>query len=140
MRVLLEVFAAVLLLGGAFFCLLGAIGLVRFPDTVTRLQAGAKAQTLGLVLIMIAAALLVPAPYSALLLLIAVFQLVTAPVLGQVVGRVAYRTGAVDRRTLVVDELAGRLAPPDRDPGSSAGEPEDTTAGQDPGDGREREP
>ncbi|MFH0241538.1 monovalent cation/H(+) antiporter subunit G [Streptomyces sp. HK10] len=109
----LEAVTAVLLLGGAAFCLLGAVGLVRFPDTVTRLQAAAKAQNLGLLLILIGAALRVPLPYAGLLLLIAVFQLLTVPVLGQVVGRVAYRTGAVERHTLTVDELAERLAPPD---------------------------
>ncbi|MGY1454618.1 monovalent cation/H(+) antiporter subunit G [Streptomyces sp. SS8] len=109
----LEAAAAVLLLGGAVFCLLGAVGLVRFPDTVTRLQAAAKAQNLGLLLILIGAALRVPLPYAGLLLLIAVFQMITVPVLGQIVGRIAYRTGAVERHTLTVDELARRLAPPD---------------------------
>ncbi|MFP8906108.1 monovalent cation/H(+) antiporter subunit G [Streptomyces atacamensis] len=109
----LEAATAVLLLCGAVFCLLGGVGLVRFPDTVTRLQAAAKAQNLGLLLILIGAALRVPLPYAGLLLLIAVFQLITVPVLGQIVGRIAYRTGAVERHTLTVDELAERLAPPD---------------------------
>ncbi|MFP8962345.1 monovalent cation/H(+) antiporter subunit G [Streptomyces nanhaiensis] len=109
----LEAATAFLLLCGAVFCLLGGVGLVRFPDTVTRLQAAAKAQNLGLLLILIGAALRVPLPYAGLLLLIAVFQLTTVPVLGQIVGRIAYRTGAVERHTLTVDELAERLAPPD---------------------------
>ncbi|GAA2424183.1 monovalent cation/H(+) antiporter subunit G [Streptomyces macrosporus] len=105
--------SAVLLLTGAVFCLLGAIGLLRFPDTVSRLHASSKAQTLGVLLALLGAAVRVPLPYAGLLLLIALFQLFTAPVTGQVVGRVAYRTGAVDRATLLTDELAGRLAPPD---------------------------
>ncbi|CAL9565199.1 monovalent cation/H(+) antiporter subunit G [Streptomyces radiopugnans] len=118
----LEAATAVLLLCGAVFCLLGGVGLVRFPDTVTRLQAAAKAQNLGLLLILIGAALRVPLPYAGLLLLIAVFQLITVPVLGQIVGRIAYRTGAVERHTLTVDELAERLAPPDApDAGESGG-------------------
>jgi multicomponent Na+:H+ antiporter subunit G len=127
----LEVVTAVLLLGGAVFCLLGAVGLARFPDTVTRLQAAAKAQNLGLLLILVGAALRVPLPYAGLLLLIAVFQLITVPVLGQVVGRVAYRTGMVERHTLTADELAERLAPPDAPQADEADEG---------GDGRGREP
>ncbi|GAA2406271.1 hypothetical protein GCM10010420_37710 [Streptomyces glaucosporus] len=105
--------SAVLLLTGAVFCLLGAVGLLRFPDTLSRLHASSKAQTLGVLLALLGAAVRVPLPYAGLLLLIALFQLFTAPVTGQVVGRVAYRTGAVDRRTLLTDDLAGRLAPPD---------------------------
>ncbi|PJE99782.1 sodium:proton antiporter [Streptomyces carminius] len=135
----LETVSAVLLLAGAAFCLLGAVGLLRFPDTATRLHASSKAQTLGVLLSLLGAALRVPAPYAGLLLLIAFFQLFTVPVTGQVIGRVAYRTGAVDRRTLFTDELAGRLAlpDPDPDPGSPTGEPEDRG---DAGNGRGHEP
>ncbi|MDG9701265.1 monovalent cation/H(+) antiporter subunit G [Streptomyces sp. DH37] len=141
--------SAVLLLTGALFCLLGALGLLRFPDTATRLHASSKAQTLGVLLSLLGAALRVPLPYAGLLLLIALFQLFTAPVTGQVVGRVAYRTGAVDRNTLVVDELAGRIAPPDPE---VAAEPNDIGRTEDvrgggaegpeggAGDGRGREP
>ncbi|HEX5567227.1 MAG TPA: monovalent cation/H(+) antiporter subunit G [Streptomyces sp.] len=110
MRTLLDIVSAFFLLTGAVFCLLGAIGLVRFPDPITRLHASAKAQVLGLVLVLVGAALRAPAEYVGLLLLIAVFQFVTVPVLSQIVGRVAYRTGMVDRRSLTVDELADRLA------------------------------
>lgn len=106
MKTVLDVLVAVLVLSGAVFCLSGAIGLLRFPDTLTRLQASAKAQSLGLVMILIGAAVAVDGPYAGLLLLIAAFQLVTAPVTGQILGRIAYRTGAVDRSLLTADELA----------------------------------
>lgn len=105
MSILTDVLSAVLLLSGAVFCLSGAIGLLRFPDTLTRLQASAKAQSLGLVLILLGAAGAVSGPYIGLLLLIAAFQLVTAPVTGQILGRIAYRTDAVDRSLLTADEL-----------------------------------
>lgn len=106
MSTVIDVIVAVMVLAGAVFCLSGAIGLFRFPDTLTRLQASAKAQTLGLVMILLGAALAVDAPQAGLLLLIAAFQLVTAPVTGQILGRIAYRTGAVDRTLLTADELA----------------------------------
>lgn len=41
---------------------------------------------------------------AAPLLLVAVFQLITAPVAAQTIGAAAYRGGAVDRATLVLDE------------------------------------
>nr|WP_078591805.1 monovalent cation/H(+) antiporter subunit G [Streptomyces megasporus] len=121
-----DIVSAVLLLTGAVFCLLGALGLLRFPDTVSRLHASSKAQTLGVLLALLGAAVHVPLPYAGLLLLTGLFQLFTAPVTGQVVGRVAYRTGAVDHRTLFTDELVGQLAPPN---------PPDTENGDDDGNG-----
>ncbi|WP_030543397.1 monovalent cation/H(+) antiporter subunit G [Streptomyces albus] len=109
MSTVLGVLSAVFLLSGATFSLLGAIGLLRFPDTVCRLHAASKAQTLGVLLILLGSALQVPVAHGLVLLLLALFQLVTVPVTGQIVGRTAYRTGAVDRGRLVVDELGGRL-------------------------------
>jgi multicomponent K+:H+ antiporter subunit G len=43
-----EIVVAVALLIGAFFTLVGSIGLVRFPDFLSRLHAPTKATTLGL--------------------------------------------------------------------------------------------
>jgi multicomponent Na+:H+ antiporter subunit G len=40
------------------------------------------------------------------LLLLVLFQVLTAPVISQLVGRAAYRGEAVDRDALVVDEMA----------------------------------
>ncbi|MBQ0986988.1 monovalent cation/H(+) antiporter subunit G [Streptomyces sp. F63] len=116
MSTVLDVLSAVLLLSGAAFCLLGAIGLLRFPDTVSRLHAASKAQTLGVLLILLGTAFQVPVSYGLVLLLLALFQLVTVPVTGQIVGRTAYRTGAVRRGRLVVDELGRRLGREDAPP------------------------
>jgi multicomponent Na+:H+ antiporter subunit G len=44
-------------LAGAFFFLAGTIGLLRFPDTCTRLHAITKADNLGLGLLVVALAL-----------------------------------------------------------------------------------
>jgi multicomponent Na+:H+ antiporter subunit G len=51
---LLDVLAAVLVVCGAFFFLAGTVGLLRFPDVLTRLHALTKADTLGLGLIVMA--------------------------------------------------------------------------------------
>ncbi len=41
----------VLLIGGLLFFVAGSVGLIRFPDTVSRLHALTKADTLGLGLV-----------------------------------------------------------------------------------------
>lgn len=106
---MIDVLSAVLLITGALQCLLGAIGLVRLPSLLGRLQAATKPQTLGLLLILLGAALRVPLDSAVTLVLVAVFQLITAPVLSELVGRSAYRSGAVRPEILVADELADRL-------------------------------
>src|SRR5215468_205393 len=53
MRLALDIFTVVLVSAGAFFFLAGTIGLLRFPDTLTRLHALTKADNLGLGLIVV---------------------------------------------------------------------------------------
>lgn len=104
-----DVISAVLMLVGGLSCLLGALGLVRLPDLPARLQATTKPQTLGLLLILLGVAVNLEFESSSTLVLVVLFQVLTAPVISQVVGRSAYRTGAIDRTTLVVDDLGDTL-------------------------------
>jgi multicomponent Na+:H+ antiporter subunit G len=53
MRFILDIFTVVLVSAGAFFFLAGTVGLLRFPDTLTRLHALTKADNLGLGLVVI---------------------------------------------------------------------------------------
>ena len=53
MSALLDLFTAVALLLGALFFLAGVVGLLRFPDTLSRLHALTKADNVGLGLIVI---------------------------------------------------------------------------------------
>lgn len=106
---LLDVFSAVCLIGGALSCLLGAIGLLSFPDVLARLQAATKPQTLGLILILIGTAVQLDFIYASGLILVALFQMLTAPVMAQLVGRAAYRADSIRRDSLVVDELGDRI-------------------------------
>ena len=105
----LDVVAAGLMLVGAGSCLLGALGLVRLPDLPARLQAATKPQTLGLALVLVGTALRVELASAVTLVLVVLFQVITAPVISQLVGRAAYRSGAIPQENLVVDELAARL-------------------------------
>jgi multicomponent Na+:H+ antiporter subunit G len=101
-----DVVAVVLVLAGAFLCLTAGLGLVRFPDVLTRMHAGTKPQVLGILLIMIGGAIRLEG-WSAtwMLLLVAAFQLLTAPVSAHMISRVAYRRRHVRRDLLLVDEL-----------------------------------
>jgi multicomponent Na+:H+ antiporter subunit G len=101
-----DVLTAVLLPLGAGFAALGALGLARFPDILARLHAVAKPQTLGILLILAGTAPQLPGAAAAPLLLVALFQLITAPIVAQTLGRVASATGELRRERLVVDERA----------------------------------
>lgn len=130
---ILDIVAGVLLVGGALLSLAAAVGLVRFPDALSRLHAATKPQILGLVLVVVALALS-QRSWAALLLLtpVIVLQMLTAPISAHMVGRAGYRTGDFDPTTLVVDELAADVADAGRSdlPGSS--DPTDRATGRAP--------
>jgi multicomponent Na+:H+ antiporter subunit G len=53
MSLVLDAFTILAVLAGAFFFMAGTIGLLRFPDTLTRLHALTKVDNLGLGLIVL---------------------------------------------------------------------------------------
>ncbi|MBW8730735.1 MAG: monovalent cation/H(+) antiporter subunit G [Terrabacter sp.] len=112
----LDVAGAVCLLLGSFLCMAGAVGLIRFPDTLSRLHAATKPQTLGLILILagLASTLRTWAAVTTLVLLAAT-QFFTSPVSAHLVARAAYRNRLVDPETLEVDELSDALDRSGRD-------------------------
>lgn len=106
-----DVVGALILLLGAVLCLAAAVGLARFPDVLTRMHAATKPQTLGLLLVVTGVAVSLREPRAlGLLLLVAVLQLLTAPVAAHLVGRTAYRTGQIREDITSPDELAEDLA------------------------------
>ena len=114
---LADVVAAACLLLGALLCLTAGLGLVRFPDVLSRMHAGTKPQVLGVLLVMIGAAIRLHGwSASWMLLLVAAFQLVTAPVSAHMVSRIAHRRRHVRRDLLLVDELSGEPLTPPPDP------------------------
>ena len=116
-----DVVAGVFLISGSAFALIAAIGVVRFPDVLNRMHAGTKPQTFGLILILIGLAIRLNSWHVSLLLLVLiVFQLLTAPVNAHMVGRAAFRTGFVDRDALYVcetpDDSPAPVDGPETDP------------------------
>ena len=107
----MHVVAAVLFLAGSFLAMLAGIGIARFPDLLSRMHAATKPQVLGLGMLMTALALEIRTGVVVwTLLLVVLFQLITAPVSAHMVGRAGYRTGRVRHDLLVVDELTEDLA------------------------------
>ncbi|WP_323373523.1 monovalent cation/H(+) antiporter subunit G [Plantactinospora alkalitolerans] len=114
---LLDVLVAGCLVTGGLLSLLAGIALVRFPDVLSRMHAATKPQVLGVLLILLALAVsLRDGADLATLVLIGGFQLATAPLTAQMIGRAAYRTGRVRSDLLVVDELADRNDGPEERP------------------------
>jgi multicomponent Na+:H+ antiporter subunit G len=102
----LDVVSSALLLGGVALAVVAGIGLLRFPDVFSRMHAATKPATLGLLMVCLGAVLVVEdGSHRTKLVLVAVFQFLTAPVAAHMIGRAAYRAGQGDLDDLVVDDL-----------------------------------
>ena len=103
---MIDILAGTLLICGSMLATVAAIGIVRFPDVLSRMHAATKPQTVGLLLILAGAALrLQDLSDITILALIAIFQLLTAPVSAHMVGRAAFRTGLARREQMTQCEF-----------------------------------
>ena len=104
---MIEIPAAILIMIGALFCLIAAVGMIRLPDTLIRMHAATKAGTLGAGLILAGAALYFTGLGLVLrALLTLMFIFLTAPVAAHLIGRAAYRSGIELFSRTCVDQLA----------------------------------
>ncbi len=104
-----DVVSAVCLVVGGLLTVTAGLGLVRFPDLLSRMHAGSKPQAFGLLVMLFGAALQVGWGGVPVLVLVAVFQVMTVPVATHLLARVSFRTGAADTSRLEVDDLTGAL-------------------------------
>ena len=94
MRVVLDIVTVVAVTSGAFFFLAGTVGLLRFPDSLTRLHALTKADNLGLGLIVLGLLPQVSGPLAALkLVAVWLLALVAAAIVSQLIAAAAHRDG-----------------------------------------------
>ena len=101
-----DVLAAVLVLAGSVLALTAAIGVVRFPDTLSRMHAATKPQVLGLLLVLLGAGLRLRGHADVGMLILAwFFTLITAPVVANRVGQLAYREQSFRDDLLTKDEM-----------------------------------
>jgi multicomponent Na+:H+ antiporter subunit G len=102
-----DVVAGVLMVVGAAWALIAAIGVVRFDDVYSRMHAATKAPTLGLVLVLAGAALRLGGGDALKVALVGVLVFLTAPVGAHLIGRAVHRSpGDLHIRIDTVDELA----------------------------------
>lgn len=88
----MTVVAVIFVCSGVFFLLMGAIGLLRFPDFYTRMHAAGKADTLGSLLVLIGLAFYEGFDLSAVKILsIAIFIFVTSPAATHAMARSALK-------------------------------------------------
>ncbi len=103
-----ELFTALLLVVGSGFMFLAALGVWRMPDLYTRMQAAAKAGTLGKACLMAAAIVYFgDLGFSTRAMLVIGFFFLTAPVAAHRIGRAAYAAGVPLWEKSVVDEMRG---------------------------------
>ena len=94
MAVVLDIVSWALLLTGAGFAIIGAVGLLRFPDVYARMHAAGMTDTLGAALIL--AGMMVQAGLTLVtvkLFLILVFLLYTSPASTYALANAAYDRG-----------------------------------------------
>ena len=95
---MIEIVAGLLLVVGAGFALIAALGLIRLPDVLTRMHASTKAATLASTLVLIGAALYFrDATVTAKAVAAMLFLLLTAPIAAHMIGRAYVRLKAPDR-------------------------------------------
>jgi multicomponent Na+:H+ antiporter subunit G len=99
--------AALLILSGSFFALIGALGIVRLPDVYCRSHAASKAGTIGSGLAMLAVAVSAPEIYVATRAIAGLFFfLLTAPVAAHLLMRAAYKAKYPMWRGAFVDAMS----------------------------------
>jgi multicomponent Na+:H+ antiporter subunit G len=94
MSLALDIFTVLAVSAGAFFFLAGTVGLLRFPDALTRLHALTKADNLGLGLVVLG---LLPRADGALdalkLIVVWLFVLLAGATVAQLLARAGRRAG-----------------------------------------------
>ena len=107
LRIIIDAFIVL----GCFFAFAGSIGLVRMPDTFSRMQSSTNITTLGILCTLVGAFLyflIVKESWgsAAKVAIIGILTIIANPVGGHAMARAAYRIGIRPERELVIDDLA----------------------------------
>jgi multicomponent Na+:H+ antiporter subunit G len=94
MSLALDIFTVLAVSTGAFFFLAGTVGLLRFPDALTRLHALTKADNLGLGFVVLGLLPMADGVLDALKLIVVwLLVLFAGATVSQLIARVAQRAG-----------------------------------------------
>jgi multicomponent Na+:H+ antiporter subunit G len=106
---MLDLLGHVGLLGGALLILVAAIGVLVFPDSLTRMHALSMGSTAGVALSLIGIAVAMGSVAEVTsLLFAAALQAATNPVASTLLAQATYYAGGIATRVDAVDELAER--------------------------------
>lgn len=98
--------ADLIILIGALFALLGAFGVLRFPDVYTRLHAASKAGPLGVGLILVGAGLHSGEPLIVLRVVLGLlFLILVSPIAAHLLARAALRSGVPPSTSSSINEF-----------------------------------
>lgn len=102
----LQYAAAGLMVTGAIFSLLSAVGVLRLPDLYTRMHAASKAGAVGTGLVLLSLAVSSgDSPVVLRAILGILFLLLTTPVAAHLLARAAYRAGHRPAPVTIIDDL-----------------------------------
>lgn len=100
--------AAVIVVAGALFSFLAALGILRLPDLYTRMHAASKAGAVGAGLILVAVAVVSLDTAVALRAILGVlFIFLTTPVSAHLLARAALKTGLRPDKATLIDDMPG---------------------------------
>ena len=109
---MIEIISGVTIVIGAAFCLVAALGLLRFPDLYTRMHSASKAGTLGAGVMLLSIAIASGAPDVVTRAVAGfLFLLLTAPIAAHLLARAAYVAGYRPWPGTRIDELDGQYDP-----------------------------
>jgi multicomponent Na+:H+ antiporter subunit G len=102
LSILLQSLGAVSIIAGVLFSGLGVLGILRLPDTYSRLHASGKTSTLGILFICLGTACIIPAAFLKILAL-AIFIIFSGPVGSHAIAAAVHRGMAVQNREAMLD-------------------------------------
>ena len=103
---MMEWIVSILLISGALFMLVAAIGVVKLSDVYMRMHAITKAASLGAILMLAAVVLWYPQWIVGIeALMVVLFVILTSPIGAHMLSRVAYRMKVPMGDGYVIDEL-----------------------------------
>ncbi|WP_026836666.1 monovalent cation/H(+) antiporter subunit G [Gillisia sp. JM1] len=104
-----DIFVAIFSLSGAIFILFACIGLLRMPDAYLRISVTTKAATLGIGLLLLAAAIhFQDFSITTRIFAIILFILLTAPISAHLIGRASYFSGVKLWKHSIMNDLEGK--------------------------------
>ncbi|GAB6085275.1 monovalent cation/H(+) antiporter subunit G [Alkaliphilus crotonatoxidans] len=92
MELIINTLVILLIIGGAFFFLVGTVGLIRMPDVFCRMHATTKCDTLGAGLLLLA--LIISRGFSVIslkLIMVIVFIWITNPTAAHIIAKAQWR-------------------------------------------------